>query len=341
MTSLALNSFVGVVLLSILHVHSVSVDDSRTRAEAFRGDDAESANRLKNSQALFDDASSQKDTIEERALKTKLASAMSLPAQLGTPTHDMPLRPGLGCQSDMTSCPLGWQRKGVMCFADANYSGPCASFHDLSDMSAEEKLAFAQQCGITFPCQGECDLNFESACPSAWRQNGQGACSAPSNYAGKCSPHLDVLSMTIEDKQMFGVQCGARWPCLPQGKHEYSSVCPQGWILQSGQVCNAPLGYSGPCDKVAYMTGMTVRGKKEFEASCEVDWPAAKRDCVRNYTAPCPLGWAHVASAEGDVECHAPTTYRDCNVVQYFGDMSPAEKNDWERLCNAPFPCNA
>ena len=35
-------------------------------------------------------------------------------------------------------------------FEDA---GPCASSFDASDMSEEEKLAFANQCHVDFPCQ--------------------------------------------------------------------------------------------------------------------------------------------------------------------------------------------
>ena len=44
----------------------------------------------------------------------------------------------------------------------------------------------------------------------------------------------------------------------------------------------------GPCDKVAYMTAMTVRGKKKNRAS-----------------------------AEGDVECHAQTTHVICMRVPF------------------------
>jgi len=48
----------------------------------------------------------------------------------------------------------------------------------------------------------------------------------------------------------------------------------------------------GPCDNVAYMGGMTVRGKKEFEAGCNE--PPYKTCCdvcvcvVRRRLAKCP-----------------------------------------------------
>lgn len=207
-------------------------------------------------------------------MRAEITSAMSSPAQLGAPVHEMPVPAG-GCQKDSSACPLGWRSKGVLCYAGASYAGPCAPVYDQSDMSEEARFAFARQCKVEFPCQGDCVLDFRSACPSAWRQTEQGACAAPASYAGDCNPRLDAQGMSNADKQAFGVQCGARWPCLPQRKHIYASVCPQGWDAQPGQVCNAPTSYSGPCDKVAYMGGVTVRGKKEFEASCEVSWPAA------------------------------------------------------------------
>ena len=34
-----------------------------------------------------------------------------------------------------------------------SYAGPCADSFDASDMSEEEKLAFANQCHVDFPCQ--------------------------------------------------------------------------------------------------------------------------------------------------------------------------------------------
>merc|ERR1712066_120004 len=93
--------------------------------------------------------------------------------------------------------------------------------------------------------------------------------------------------------------------------------------------------YNGPCDKIAYLSGTTAQGKKEFEASCEVSWPKLALECLHNYTIECPSGW----TPTGRGECHAPPTYAPCSKVQQFGDMSPSEKLDWEHLCGAAFPC--
>lgn len=237
-------------------------------------DDTESVARLKNAQLSFDDASSQGRTAEERALHAEILSAMASPSKLGTPPHEMPAPLG-SCQQDFTACPVDWRQKGTLCYADASYSGPCNPVFDPSDMGDEQKFAYARQCKVDFPCQGECALDFKSPCPSSWRETSQGTCVAPSTYTGECSSHIDARGMTNADKQSFGIQCGARWPCLGGQEHEYTSTCPNGWTLQPGQTCNAPDTYTGPCDKVAYMGSMTTQDKKEFEASCQVSWPVA------------------------------------------------------------------
>ena len=92
----------------------------------------------------------------------------------------------------------------------------------------------------------------------------------------------------------------------------------------------------GPCDKVAYMTAMTVRGKKKkIERQPREMWNVMRRRRTL-FACVCLLNTCVEVS-----QCCANSRYRQCNVVQYFGDVSPAEKNDWEKLCNAPFPCNA
>merc|ERR1712151_1459313 len=114
--------------------------------------------------------------------------------------------------------------------------------------------------------------------------------------------------MSEKDKYVFGVQCGARWACLPPVSHTYHDVCPQGWELQFGETCSAPVGYSGPCEHVVDMVGMTTAEKKRFEATCEVSWPDAPSECTRDYAAPCPFGWLQTGS-----ECRAPLGYTGCN----------------------------
>lgn len=181
-------------------------------------------------------------------------------------------------------------------------------------------------------------MDFSQACPSMWRQIGGNLCKAPSNYAGACSNQMDISGMSEKDKYEFGVKCGARWPCLPQPSHVYADLCPRGWTLQFGQVCNAPKDYAGPCDTVAYMSGLSIGDKKIFEATCGVSWPDALLECDRDYTSPCPFGWLQLPKKDG-IECRAPPMYADCNKIQQFSDMTPVEKQEWAQTCSQKFPC--
>merc|ERR1712224_220066 len=210
------------------------------------------------------------------------------------------------------------------------YSGQCAAEADLLEMSLEQKLAFADYCSVTFPCQGACEggQDFRFTCPSLWREIGENACSAPLEYEGSCSVRLDVAGMTDEEKYAWSVRCGARWPCTPPKTHNYQDACPRGWSLQSGQVCRAPPSYDGPCEHTAYMSGATEADKKAFEASCRVAWPDFGGVCYHDYTAPCPFGWH-----SGRDGCVAPLTYDACSRQKSFNGMAPSAKEDWARLC--------
>merc|ERR1711972_127359 len=110
----------------------------------------------------------------------------------------------MACVPDFTKCPSNWNQKGVLCFANADYAGGCSSEADLSEMSAEQKMAFANACAVEFPCQEDCRQDFQQRCPSLWREVGAGICGAPLQYEGGCSTRLDVSGMSDEDKYAFG-----------------------------------------------------------------------------------------------------------------------------------------
>lgn len=61
-----------------------------------------------------------------------------------------------GCQQlDLSSCPRHWIAKGAgQCAPPADAKGSCTEAK-VGDMSAAEKIAFAVDCGIEWPCQGE------------------------------------------------------------------------------------------------------------------------------------------------------------------------------------------
>jgi len=288
--------------------------------------------------SMFNAASSQ-NTEEQQAVEDGLRDAMaSSSAQLGGLDRGVEntLTLGKSCLPDFAKCPKGWTQEGVLCAAGGDYSGQCAAEMDLSEMSLEQKLAFADFCGVKFPCQGACEggQDFRYTCPSLWREIGSSICQAPWEYEGSCSVRLNVAGMSEEEKHTWSVRCGARWPCAAQKVHNYQDTCPKGWSLSSGQVCHAPTSYNGPCEQIAYMSGATEADKKAFEASCRTSWAQIGGTCYHDYTAPCPFGWH-----SGRDGCIAPLMYDTCSRTRSFSEMTPAAKEDWAKMCKVAFPC--
>lgn len=282
----------------------------------------------------FNDASSQ-STEEQKAAEDALAVAMKSPSHIGKPDRTMPnkIASEIACLPDFFRCPKSWKKQGVLCFAPADYSGKCSTTLDLSSMNTEQKQAAAQQCKFEFECQDECMQDFRQSCPSLWTEIAPGICTAPPQYCGPCSHRLSTKDMSEKEKYIFSIECKARWQCSPPIPHKYDDICPQGWELQFGQACSAPKTYSGPCDHLAHMSGMSVADKKKFEATCDVTWPEGTIDCVHDYSAKCPFGWFQSSV------CLAPSTYTTCGKVQNFDEKTPSEKADWAAMCEAKFPC--
>lgn len=329
----------GAVGGDALAVRQPAVAQTGTTFERARDDSQEaeaSQQHFMNAQTAFDDASSHSATPEEQAIKKDLAKAMATPSTVGIPERRMPVAVSQ-CQPDLTKCPRHWDPRGVLCYANPSYTGPCALEADLINMNVEEKLAFSRFCKVDFPCQEDCLQDFASACPSMWQQLHVG-CVAPAEYIGECNRFVDTSEMLEKDKFLFGLNCGARWPCMPPPVHLYEDLCPQGWVAEFGQICGAPHDYEGPCGHIAQMRGMRQIEKKRFEAACAVSWPVMRsRVCERDYNA-CPLGWLRVVRGHA-VRCKAPLTYNKCRSWQEFTDMPPVEKEQWQHLCGQNFPC--
>jgi len=302
--------------------------------QAKEGDkEKESRGELLAAASLFNAASSE-DTEEQQAAEDALRHAMSSPSRVGTPDRSTPENMRASCLPDFTKCPKGWNSHGVLCMAGETYTGRCAAEADLSDMSVEQKLAFANYCAVAFPCQEDCAQDFRQVCPSLWREVADGVCSAPLEYEGECSGHLEAADMSEESKYEWSIRCAARWPCDALPGHKYDDVCPKGWAIQLGKVCEAPPSYNGPCEHRAYMSGTTETEKKHFEAACHVDWPSTGAKCVHDYAAACPFGWYR-----SDDECIAPLMYSGCSGRKTFGMMTPAAKQEWASNCKVQFPC--
>merc|ERR1740129_649076 len=155
---LPLYCYYYLLLLAQLLVEAIGPTDTVKREpETDIPKDSEEEKRSRSNfmsaQKLFNEASSQGRTEAERTIENDMLSAMASPAHLGKPDMSLPEAGGQQCQPDFTHCPVDWEKRGVLCFADKSYAGPCAAEADLSDMSVEQKLAFSSSCKVDFPCQ--------------------------------------------------------------------------------------------------------------------------------------------------------------------------------------------
>jgi len=287
--------------------------------------------------SLFNVASSE-NTEEQQAAEDALREAMASPSRIGQPDRSTHNEAPSACLPDFSKCPKGWNEGGALCIASGGYAGPCAAEQDLRGKSIEQKLAFANACSASFPCQEECTQDFQQACPSLWREIGNGLCSAPLQYEGQCAARVEIGSMSEKDKYAWSIRCGARWPCTSASKRSYDDVCPSGWSLQLGKVCTAPPIYNGPCEHKAYLSDASLADKKAFEATCGVEWAAgsAAGACIHDYGALCPFGWY-----QHGLECLAPLTYSTCSKRKSFVGMTPAAREDWAHNCKVTWPCQS
>jgi len=303
------------------------------------GKDKESRSELLAAASLFNAASSQ-NTEEQQAAEDALRDAMSSPSQLGAPDRSVQENEASACLPDFTKCPNGWSNDGVLCVAGDAYSGACAGKADLSDMTVEQKTAFASYCSVDFPCQGGCEQDFRHTCPSLWREVGPNACHAPLQYEGACPARLDVTSMSDEDRYTWSARCAARWPCVaPQQRvYDYAAACPVGWY-RSGDDCIAPLTYERCSGRMSF-SNMSPAAKEDWASNCGVKFPCKgdRGACDKSYFGSCPAGWY---AFDGGKNCAAPSNYAGaCEpVLRGLLEKTLEEKVALEAKCSIQWPC--
>jgi len=59
------------------------------------------------------------------------------------------------CQLNLSACPRHWQQEGSRCLPPPDMRGACATAWDMDSKSAREKIAWASECGMNWPCAGE------------------------------------------------------------------------------------------------------------------------------------------------------------------------------------------
>lgn len=115
---------------------------------------------------------------------------------------------------------------------------------------------------------------------------------------------------------------------------DYATPCPDGWDFMGEIGCRAPLSYTGQCSVISKPASMDAKGKKNFEASCNVTWPCFN-GCTPDYNASCPVGWVHL----GPNLCEAPFSYHgDCLSQIRMWDES--FKRDFAIRCQVRWPCS-
>ena len=243
-------------------------------------DITQSQRQLIAAEGLFNEATSEGQDDDERALETDLAIAVSSSEPtLGKPALSLVNAQELVCLPDLNTCPKGWTAEGSQCVAASGYTGPCSHSVEFFTLGTPEKLALIRYCQLELPCQGECAPNFAAVCPSLWLEIASGVCEAPTNYVGDCDRRVATSSMSEQEKSSFALRCAARWPCRAPAaagcERDHTADCPQAWRRRnspSGTECVAPSGFT-QCSRVQNFNHMTPVEKQTWARKCGSPWP--------------------------------------------------------------------
>ncbi|CRG96984.1 CPW-WPC family protein, putative [Plasmodium gallinaceum] len=145
------------------------------------------------------------------------------------------------------------------------------------------KKEIERKCKVTWPCLNKCEENFYQSCPYNWLLK-DNKCIAPYYYIPPkgCKNSFDILSFNIFDKYLFSNKCFAPWPCKHSCQQDWSSVCPDQWILTKKKInnkkdtryfCKSSDKYKGICNDEYDLTYFTFLQKQDFSFKCSVKWP--------------------------------------------------------------------
>jgi len=164
----------------------------------------------------------------EYASTGKIVRAMShLPApQLQAQASAMDPRPsGLAtCDRDYGMlCPDNFVNIGpvkggdkLYCTASDDYSGPCTGAYAFQGLSASAKAMWSETCLTKWPCK-TCSPDCSKPCPQGWEHKGEGKCSPPPDYTGKCDMEFEFGGYNALMRDAWSQTCGAFWSCLTDG----------------------------------------------------------------------------------------------------------------------------
>jgi len=95
--------------------------------------------------------------LQEKRFKEDLASAVeAAPTEVAADAAAFAIPSVVTrCNLDLNQCPLGWHKRGALCFAQepTSYHGPCTTNGlNIVNLSGEAKFALAAFCELDFPC---------------------------------------------------------------------------------------------------------------------------------------------------------------------------------------------
>ncbi|CEM03364.1 unnamed protein product [Vitrella brassicaformis CCMP3155] len=182
-----------------------------------------------------------------------------------------------------------------------------------------------------------CARDYEKLCPRGWEDADDGqTCHAPATYKGPCGRSGIFLYMSPDAKKKLETDCEVRWPCQSVCNHDYTQLCPQGWIDIGGGKCRAPAAYMARCSREFTFALLNEVQKQHWSASCSVHWPCVS-ECERDYLANCPMGWTDLMNGT----CVAPPSYTKCKSEEPLALLKPALKMAFAKRCDVLYPCKS
>lgn len=235
-------------------------------------------------------------------------------------------------------CPLNWKFDSdkITCIAPDSYIGSCekrmSSAIDITEKKKKEK-----ECSFFWRCENNCVQDMENfICPLYWEQIDDVTCQAPSNYTGKCLNTMKFGSMGNKEKVIYSNLCDVMWPCKEKCEHDYSVLCPEGWLEKEKEYCVASNLYKGNCDKILHLKNFDKSMKEIYEDKCNFSYPCVNTTCEKNYDDMCPNLWIPV----NDNECAPSEFYNgNCKENYIFKKKNIEEKKQFEKLCNVSYSC--
>jgi CPW-WPC domain-containing protein len=97
-------------------------------------------------------------------------------------------------------------------------------------------------------------------------------------YTGRCANEPVTFSgYTKEAMEQWADYCGIYWPCIRCKRDYQSQPCPKNWNFVNGKLCQAPVTYTGNCDKTGEdFRFYTDEAREDWSFACGAYWMCLK-----------------------------------------------------------------